>query len=140
MSSRVTPVHKWAAVYWLALTVWVVVYAWFFPDAPWYVFAATLAAFFGPEAWAIRNRTMGERRGVMVPLRDTYSEVLTWFARFSKDGAPWYAWTNGAVVFVALHWGWIVMHQPSSLALGIPAGLITTVALSFHWLRPDLVG
>lgn len=140
MSSRVTPVHKIAAIYWFVQSLWVITYAFIGTDWPLWVFFATLASFAIPEAWGIRNRTMVEHHGVMVASRDTLSEVLTWFARFSKPEAKWYQWTNGAVVFVAVSWGWVVYRIPDSFVLGIAAGLITTLALTAHWLRPDKVG
>lgn len=137
--SRATPVHKIAAAYWFVQSAAVIAWAWFGSDPPW-IFAAILLSFAVPEGWAIRNKTMAEHDGIMVPLRDTLSEVLTWFARFSKPGAKWYMWTNGAVVFIALHWGWIVGRMPDSVVLGVASGAITTVALTYHWLRPDKVG
>ena len=138
--STASPVHKIAAAYWFTLSAWVVVYAWRFPDAPFWVFALTFAAFAVPEAWAILNKQVVAWNETMVPLRDTYSEVMTWLARFTKDGAHWYMWTNAIVVFVALHWGWLVMHQPESLALGVCAGALTVTALTWHWLYPWLTG
>lgn len=129
--SYASPVHKVFAAFWLG--VWapgLIAYLWWFDRNVW-VDAAFIAAFLVAEGIALVKRGS---------LRDTLSEVMTWFARFSKPGARWYQSWNAAMLAITAHVVWLVARQPEPLLMKVALGLFTSSFLLWHWLRPEKVG
>lgn len=138
--SRVTPVNVPFAVVWGLINAALLGWLWWGSGDPWGD-RGIMLVFALVEGIAVFHTKKGTWRGQEVSLRDTMSEIMTWFARFSKSTARWYQGFNAVVVVLSLHWGWLVGRQlPTWWAGLIVGGFIGIGFLVFHFLRPDKVG